>query len=541
MNIGIDFDNTIVCYDSVFSRMADALGGPPSNDASPKDRLRGYYLSRDQGNLKWTQAQGVAYGSEIEHASCQPSLLENLEALSSAGHTLFVVSHKSRYSVVSSDTYDLRRAARQWLNSSGIVGAGAVIPSENVYFEPTEEAKLARIRSLGCHYFIDDLERLLTAQGFPKNCIPIHFLPEGAPSEPTIRRVQSWSEVADIVDSPHHDRQSEVSLQEVSTRERIELHCGNCGISTESIVPLSGGFNSDLYILGSIDEEQFIAKVYKGPIERWRPRQEREESFYRLIEAAGESQAPKLHSSDSAKGVTIMSKVAGVQNNQLNDKEWLQFLGFLKRIQNTSKHETPLSAEAAISVKASFGYLHQRRDVWKGMADDGQLDPETEDLITGPLENAFQICANRALTYSGFQKKLALSELIVSPSDFGLHNALVGPARDLVFLDFEYAGLDDPCKCIADFFCQPRYPAPISLYPHFLDNFLPNISDAELMRLSITESLIQLKWCYIILQKNYDQSSKKLALGVLDTILNYSETVGELNPILKRASRTPSA
>ena len=38
------------------------------------------------------------------------------------------------------------------------------------------------------------------------------------------------------------------------------------------------------------------------------------------------------------------------------------------------------------------------------------------------------------------------SRRCVSPSDFGFHNALVGPDGRAVFLDFEYAGWDDPAK-----------------------------------------------------------------------------------------------
>ena len=42
----------------------------------------------------------------------------------------------------------------------------------------------------------------------------------------------------------------------------------------------------------------------------------------------------------------------------------------------------------------------------------------------------------------------------MSPSDFGFHNVI---KKDdfLYFIDFEYAGLDDPVKLICDFYCQP--------------------------------------------------------------------------------------
>lgn len=59
----------------------------------------------------------------------------------------------------------------------------------------------------------------------------------------------------------------------------------------------------------------------------------------------------------------------------------------------------------------------------------------------------------------------------VSPSDFGFHNALEADGS-LAFLDFEYAGRDDPAKLVCDFFRQPELPAPGTLYPAFRDAVL---------------------------------------------------------------------
>ena len=55
----------------------------------------------------------------------------------------------------------------------------------------------------------------------------------------------------------------------------------------------------------------------------------------------------------------------------------------------------------------------------------------------------------------------------VSPSDFGFHNALREPSGRLRFIDFEYAGWDDPAKLVCDFFCQPAVPAPAGAFDRF--------------------------------------------------------------------------
>jgi hypothetical protein len=58
---------------------------------------------------------------------------------------------------------------------------------------------------------------------------------------------------------------------------------------------------------------------------------------------------------------------------------------------------------------------------------------------------------------------LAAEARCLSPSDFGFHNAVVDAGNGLTFVDFEYAGEDDPVKLICDFDCQPRLPVPQEL------------------------------------------------------------------------------
>ena len=50
--------------------------------------------------------------------------------------------------------------------------------------------------------------------------------------------------------------------------------------------------------------------------------------------------------------------------------------------------------------------------------------------------------------------------MILSPSDFGFHNIL-SHHNNLYYIDFEYAGWDDPYKLIADFILNPDYKIPI--------------------------------------------------------------------------------
>jgi hypothetical protein len=79
---------------------------------------------------------------------------------------------------------------------------------------------------------------------------------------------------------------------------------------------------------------------------------------------------------------------------------------------------------------------------------------------------------------------------------------LVGDGR-LRFFDFEYAGWDDPAKMAADFFCQPRIPAPDSEFPRIvarLAELFPQ--DAEVAeRATSLWPVYRMKWICIMLNE----------------------------------------
>jgi hypothetical protein len=72
------------------------------------------------------------------------------------------------------------------------------------------------------------------------------------------------------------------------------------------------------------------------------------------------------------------------------------------------------------------------------------------------------------------QAELAPKERVFSPSDFGLHNTLRKPGGQLIFLDFEDSGWDDPAKLMADFFHNFENDLPIAAKLEVLDHFAKN-------------------------------------------------------------------
>ena len=73
--IGVDFDNTIVCYDDVFGRVAIERGLVPAAVASSKTAVRDHLRAIGQED-RWTELQGIIYGPRMVDAPMFPGVAE---------------------------------------------------------------------------------------------------------------------------------------------------------------------------------------------------------------------------------------------------------------------------------------------------------------------------------------------------------------------------------------------------------------------------------------------------------------------------------
>jgi phosphoglycolate phosphatase-like HAD superfamily hydrolase len=194
--IGLDFDNTIVRYDELFWRLATERGLLPGGVPASKRLIRDH-LRRAGREDAWTALQGIAYGPRIAEAKPFDGVREFLAECRRSGVEVVVVSHKTRHPHAG-PAYDLHAAARQFLRRHGLYDTG--LSPEAVYLEPTREAKLARIGSLGCDLFVDDLPELLGDPAFPARTRKVLFDPAGpGERDRAWTRVSDWGELTEMV------------------------------------------------------------------------------------------------------------------------------------------------------------------------------------------------------------------------------------------------------------------------------------------------------------------------------------------------------
>lgn len=195
MRIGIDFDNTLVCYDGLFHAAALEMGLIPADCPETKNGVRDFLRAAGR-EPDWTRLQGEVYGRRMRDARPFPGARDFLAAAQDR-HALYIVSHKTRHPVIGA-AVDLHAAARVWLKAEGI---DRLVASDAVFFEQTRAAKLARIGALGCDLFMDDLPETLSDSGFPAATRAVLFDPDGTHGElGAFTIVRAWREVVALVE-----------------------------------------------------------------------------------------------------------------------------------------------------------------------------------------------------------------------------------------------------------------------------------------------------------------------------------------------------
>ncbi|MEO5336605.1 MAG: hypothetical protein H7841_06910 [Magnetospirillum sp. WYHS-4] len=161
MRVGIDFDNTLAGYDAVFRDEAVALGLLPPGFAGGKTEVKAALSDSD-----WQRLQGQAYGRLMPRADLIAGADHFLIRCRRKGARVFVVSHKTRFGHFDPARVDLRAAARAWMEAKGFFSV-LDVDRDDVFFEETREAKIARIAALRLDHFVDDLKEVLDDPGFP--------------------------------------------------------------------------------------------------------------------------------------------------------------------------------------------------------------------------------------------------------------------------------------------------------------------------------------------------------------------------------------
>ncbi len=194
MIIGIDFDNTIVCYDGVFYWVALEQGFIPPHIPKNKISVRDYLRKQGRENL-WTELQGIVYGARMSYGKTYPGAIGFLEKLILNNIPFYIISHRTRYPFLG-EKHDLHKAAKEWLK--GLDASSELankLQGESVFFLETKEQKAGHIEKMGCTHFIDDLPEFLEEAYFPCDTYPMLFDPYANHKNTKLHSFPSWQQI----------------------------------------------------------------------------------------------------------------------------------------------------------------------------------------------------------------------------------------------------------------------------------------------------------------------------------------------------------
>ena len=270
----------------------------------------------------------------------------------------------------------------------------------------------------------------------------------------------------------------------------------------------NGGMNSFVKEVKSNDEKKIIFKKYK---DNDKERIQREIEFLLELEKNNLKNVPVLLKSNKEEGWITMSYLAGDKVEALDKEAALAIISFLKEI-NGNKLDSKLgyAKDAYLSKYNVARDIRRRIRIFK-MLKREKISSEFNKWVYNKLiEQALkELKIVEGTSFWDTQR----NELIISPSDLGIHNMLTMKGK-YCFIDFEYAGLDNPNKTILDLICQPNHCIDRNLEEYLireLGSLVINKGENWRNELSAMKQIIIIKWCFIMMNsiKMLDHEKEK--------------------------------
>ncbi|MCX7412421.1 MAG: aminoglycoside phosphotransferase family protein [Planctomycetia bacterium] len=546
--IGIDFDNTIVCYDEVFGRVAVEQGLVPPEAATSKTAIRDY-LRAAGAEGRWTELQGIIYGPRMMDAPPFSGVVEFFAACRAASLPVAIISHRTRFPYLG-ERHDLHAAARDWLARHGFHDAeGLGLPMERVFFEETKEAKLARVAELGCTHFIDDLPELLTHPLFPRDVRRILFDPQGQHGSGSgVEVVPSWHQIAEIlpVAKGQPTLIPQKPLAEVSghgpradaiTASSISGLCTAAGLSPPTAIErLAGGGNNRVYRVETAAGPVLLKEYFQHPSDP-RDRLGGEQAFCRFAWGMGVRALPQPLACDRNAGLALYEFIPGrkLTPGEVTAAHVEEAAAFFTAVHH-HRHD-PGAADLPIASEACFSLAEHLACVDRRIARLDRIEPESDlhrqaaTIVAERLRPLWERARSAVLGCgraigAPLDSPLPAAAHVISSSDFGFHNCIATDAG-LRFIDFEYAGWDDPAKTVCDFFCQPAVPVPREYFESFLRAVAGLAPGADIIcdRVALLLPVYELKWCCIMLNEFLPVGDTRRAFARTDESLEHRQMI----------------
>jgi len=251
----------------------------------------------------------------------------------------------------------------------------------------------------------------------------------------------------------------------------------------------------------------FLKSYFQDPADL-RNRLDAEFRFMRFCNEKNIRCVPRALACDKESGLALYSWIEGAPfSRKPSQSDILEAAVFLKTLASYSTPDAvsmPLAADACFTLTDHIHSIEQRlQNVYDSVAEQNSpLFIKAKELICTQLFPLWENIKVKINTFINTKKINYTQAWILSPSDFGFHNALK-TRQGIVFLDFEYAGRDGAIKTLCDFVCQPEYPVPETAMETLAGAFCDDQNQKEELLLCAKAILpaCRLKWSCIMLNQ----------------------------------------
>jgi thiamine kinase-like enzyme len=283
------------------------------------------------------------------------------------------------------------------------------------------------------------------------------------------------------------------------------LELAGYSTAVRHIAQCESGKNNRTYRVET-DHGVFAVKKYFQQAADKRNRLASEFAFLTYAKKIVPRQVPAAYHYDAENGLALYEFIDGTafKRNRVSAEDIKQAIHFFCALNEPgarlSATALPLASEACFSIQAHINLIDGRLNELHDIIPETAQDIIAEDYIK-QIKSCWQAYIKKLHHLTQKNNLLDISQRCLSPSDFGFHNALRKHDGTICFLDFEYAGWDDPAKMTGDFFAQLEVP----ISSHYFDNFVRQVMavfakpDELIQRAYYLRYLYQIKWCCIAL------------------------------------------
>jgi hypothetical protein len=505
INIGIDFDNTIVWYDSCFRDLALLEGFVTDGwNGGGKTELRDHLRRQPDGETTWMKLQGLVYGKYMHRAKMMPSVANFLLKCKVQNHNVFIVSHKTEYGHFDPEKISLRRAALKWMEAKRFFDQEYFgINKENVFFADTREEKVKKIGLLKCDWFIDDLPEVFEEILFPSDTKKILFGSYKPEHFHKTTILNSWRKI------------SEKILGETTDKDITAWSKQMMDEPIKHIEKITGRGNSSIYKVIASDKKIYALKYYPDQILDKRPRLKTEFSTLCLLHQYNITNVPKAVEKDDDLNMGLYEWINGGNISKPSVDNLDQAIDFVGQLYSLSQkidgNHIDIASEACLSANELVNQVENRI---LRLKHESKRFQELSTFLEFTFEPLWSDVKDESISIWPLEsrdKVLSIGKQTLSPSDFGFHNCVKGNDGSLTFLDFDYFGWDDPVKLTADFIWHPA----MNLNRKLIDKWImamlnifsiePEFED----RLKAAMPIYGLRWAMIVLNEFLPDFAKR--------------------------------